>query len=242
MPAYWPEFYLIAFASLILTQVFSRFFSIRLPRVLRGVWLERGKLILLSNPKAMPRILPTFAAVVIVGVCIAFNTMRYPIVWKMVGPQAVSASSENSDPTAEVASSATPAPPAPASVAPSLAAASPVPPAPQSMPTEMAESAQPEPAPIVLPKEELAAAEIKNDTGIKSISDSVSQEKAVESRAEEESSDTLVPVAKESESADVRPENIRRLPPVDPETTPSNQVNNADYPSSSYPIYPSTGM
>jgi hypothetical protein len=54
----------------------------------------------------MPRILPTFAAVIIVGVCIAFNTMRYPVVWEMVGPGASASLSEKNAPPADAASSA----------------------------------------------------------------------------------------------------------------------------------------
>jgi hypothetical protein len=189
----------------------------------------------------MPRILPTFAAIAIVGVCIAFNTMRYPIVWEMAGPGGQAARSEKSAPAAEVASSAKAASSAPADQ-------NPLPPPNDSpkddSPSAIAESekpAAPQAIPISLPKEE--------PTTAGEMPDAERSEKADREKAPPEDENLvepprrLVPVAADPISAGALSnglDEIRRLPPVAAESaSPAGRVT-AEYPPAAIPIYPST--
>ena len=58
----------------------------------------REMFLILGN--TMPKILPTFAAIAVIGICIAVNTARYPIVWEMVDPNGQLSFSAQSDPAA----------------------------------------------------------------------------------------------------------------------------------------------
>ena len=190
----------------------------------------------------MPRILPTFAAIAIVGVCIALNTMRYPIVWEMVGPGAQSSLSEKNlaaeevSPSAKAASSSTAAqnPPQSPTAAPTTD--------PQSIARESEKPALPQAIPISLPKEEPAANDAKPYAE--------KTEKAVNTGASAgdenlvEPPRRLVPVAKDAMSAELpgaRSDEIRRLPPVEAEVASPADRYAAEYPNGAIPIYPSTG-
>jgi hypothetical protein len=196
----------------------------------------------IHRKKAMPRILPTFAAVIIVGVCIAINTMRYPIVWQMVGPTAQVSLSEKVAPAAEV--------PAPAkAVASSTAAEKPpetpsVPPKTDSPWTgeEREKPALPAAVPIALAPEEVASVDVKRNVekAAKPETDKVppSEENLVEPPRR------LVPVASDPFSAGAplpRAEEIGRLPPVEAEVAFPAERYTAEYTQAGVPIYPSTG-
>ena len=43
---------------------------------------------IITGNNAMPKILPAFVALAVIAFSIGFNTVRYPIVWEMVGPSA----------------------------------------------------------------------------------------------------------------------------------------------------------
>lgn len=194
----------------------------------------------------MPRILPTFAAVIIVGVCIAFNTMRYPIVWDMVGLGGTTAHGEKEAPAAEaalVAGTASSEKPAPSSVAVQDAPkSSEVPPkADPPEPAKVEEKpAAPKAVPISLPKEEFAAVDLKQDAEKKEKAENNQQaeEKLVEPPRR------LVPVASDPISAgapDIPQDEIVRLPPLEMEDPLPAARLAVDSPNSPIPIYPSTG-
>jgi hypothetical protein len=186
----------------------------------------------------MPRILPTIAAVIVVGICIAVNTMRYPIVWQMVGPNARTAVPEN------IALSADTARPASAE-SPTLAGGESVKPLAGLDPPTNKESdkASLGPAvPIALRQEEAAPVETneKDPAAEKAETDNSSD-------AEKdliEPSRPLVPVASDPifvGAALPQGEEIRRLPPVEMEVAFPADRYTAEYPPATVPIYPSTG-
>jgi hypothetical protein len=190
----------------------------------------------------MPRILPTFAAVIIVGVCIAFNTMRYPIVWQMVGPNAQVSLSEKEASAAEVSS--------PIKTASSSTAAekSPEPPsAPLKMDSpsiteEREKPASPAAVPIALAPEEFAAAEVKRDVAKTGKTETDKAPPAEESLVEPPR--RLAPVASDPFSAGApmpRAEEIGRLPPVEADVAFPAERYTAEYPQAGIPLYPSTG-
>jgi hypothetical protein len=203
----------------------------------------------------MPRILPTFAAIAIVGVCIAFNTMRYPIVWKMVGPNSQASLSDKNAPVAEVASSAkvessassapNPSPTPEAKPADKIAdeiktsatiSADP----PRENPVEKADV--PKAIPISLPKDELATGDplqgVDKSEKVENSNPTASSENLINSPGR------LVPVAKDAISAGVlvtRMDEVRRLPPLETQVAYPANRNADEFSQSAIPIYPSTG-
>jgi hypothetical protein len=189
----------------------------------------------------MPRILPTFAAIAVIGVCIAFNTARYPIVWEMVGPNAQLSLSEKNAPAADVASSAQ---------AESLASTTQNTPqtpnsTPKADPPSLAKKSKKHAVskmiPISLPKEELVAADAKRDADKAEKAES-NGTPAVEDNLVEPPK-RLVPVANDALAATQGTfvGEIRRLPPVEAEAAYPAGVYAGEYPYSAMPIYPSTG-
>lgn len=186
----------------------------------------------------MPKILPTFAAIAIIGVCIAINTARYPIVWEMVGPNGQLAFSEKTEPSTTPSQNPVQPPETMCEKSVEIAKASPpkqadvTPPAPKAVP-------------VALPKEEPAVVDNKQDAD-KAISTEPSagigfsgeEEKLVEPPRR------LVPVAKGNFLADAVGNmlEIRRLPPLDAENSGSSNICAADRSSSTITIYPSTGQ
>jgi hypothetical protein len=192
----------------------------------------------------MPRILPTFAAIAIVGVCIAFNTMRYPIVWEMVGPNAQLSLSENNAPAAEVATSAKAASSSPTAPKPPKKQAKKHTPKTDSpsIAIESEKPAVPKAIPISLPKEALAADDAKRDA-----EKTEKAENNIVPAGDEnlvEPPRRLVPVAADAISAGAlgTSDEIRRLPPVEAEFALPADRYAAEYPSAAIPIYPSTGQ
>jgi hypothetical protein len=190
----------------------------------------------------MPRILPTFAAIAIVGVCIAFNTMRYPIVWEMVGPNVQVSSSEKNAPAAEASSSA--------KAASSSFAAQNNPPTPNlpadseppSLVKESEKPAFPQAIPISLPIEEHAAGNAKQAGEKVDKPENHNAPAADENLVEPPR--RLVPVARDAISAEApgtRQDEIRRLPPVEAEVAFPADRYASEYPRGAIPIYPSTG-
>ncbi|MCC6126428.1 MAG: hypothetical protein IT426_15830 [Pirellulales bacterium] len=189
----------------------------------------------------MPRILPTFAAIAIVGACIAFNTMQYPIVWEMVGPGGQAARSEKNAPAAEVVSSA--------KAASSVSAdRNPLPPNaspefdPSSTAKESEKPAVPQAIPISMPKEEPATADAPGDA------EQAAKAEHEKAPAEDENlvepPRRLVPVAADAISAgalSIGLDEIRRLPPVEAQPASPADRYAAEYPPAAIPIYPSTG-
>jgi hypothetical protein len=185
----------------------------------------------------MPRILPTIAAVIVVGVCIAINTMRYPIVWQMVGPNASPSAMENS---ALSADSARPA----GAASPAVAPGEPREPLISRDPVAGKENdkASLGPAvPIALRQEETAPAETNEKVAA---TESAGAEKSAD--GEEElvvPSRPLVPVTSDPIPGTPlqRGADICRLPPVEMEIAFPAERYTADYPPATVPIYPSTG-
>jgi hypothetical protein len=233
--------YPIVLAIHSLPHEFFRLAFICLPRTRHGVWLERG-ISFHPRGKAMPRILPTFAAIAIVGVCIAFNTMRYPIVWEMVGPNAQASLSEKNAPAAEASSSAKAASSSSAAQNAPPASNLPADPDPPSLAKDSTTPACPKAIPISLPKEEHAAGDAKQ------ASEKVEKpENHIAPAADEklvEPPRRLVPVARDAFSAGAsgaQPDEIRRLPPVEAEVAFPADRYASEYPRGAIPIYPSTG-
>ena len=201
--------------------------------------------------KAMPKILPTFAAIAVIGICIAVNTARYPIVWEMVGPNGQLSFSEKSDPTANNAAMDSSVK---TESSTSAAANSPQPPeTKREKPVELAEtpstkedmkSPLPKAVPVALPAEEPPANDMKKDA--ESAKKSESPESNVTPTEEVklvEPPRPLVPVVKGSLIADLSGalHEVRRLPPLDAEMAVPNGGYAVENLSSSIPIYPSTG-
>ncbi len=190
----------------------------------------------------MPRILPTFAAIAIVGVCIAYNTMRYPIVWEMVGPGAQMSLSEKNAPAAETAS---PVKAATSSSAAQMDSPSPNPPAksnPPPLASDTEKNALPKAIPISLPQEELAAEAVGQTT------EKAKKAETGHAPAEDENlvepPRRLVPVAGDAFSAGMpgsHSDEICRLPPVEAAVAYPAERYAAEYPPGAIPIYPSTG-
>jgi hypothetical protein len=208
----------------------------------------------------MPRIFPTFAAMVIIGVCIAFNTARYPIVWEMTGPDAKISSAEKSSSPAEDAPSAKTdslmKADSSAKAVSSVAAAPLASPSPDisSKAEDAIENKKPslpKAEPIPLPKEEIAGTEEKQpaETEEKHIAEKVDQNKTRDLLEETENSAEslrpLVPVANsrlEAGQPEDSPNNIRRLPPIEAVVAYPAERYAAEYPGEVIPIYPSTGQ
>ena len=214
----------------------------------------------------MPRILPTFAAIAVIGVCIAFNTARYPIIWEMVGPNAELPLSEKCAPAIEVASSAKAAssstaaqnPPQTPDASPAVGIAGekktpapiqtdPQPETPggqavsQSVAKENDKPGLLKVVPISLTREELAANDAKRDAEKAEKAESNGAPAAEDNLVEPPK--RLVPVANDAFAAAQGTflGEIRRLPPVEYEIAyPAGRYAD-EYPNSAIPIYPSTG-
>jgi hypothetical protein len=206
-----------------------------------------------NEDQAMPKILPTFAAIAIIGVCIAFNTVRYPIVWEMTGPNAQPPLSENhmlaadDARTAKTISPATMAqnPAQPASAPPVTEVA-----AEKIIPTQVQSEPPPErPAltqavPISLPSAELAATDAKKADEKPEPMEKVENISVPPGENFVPPPARLVPVSGDRSAVISQGANsgeVRRLPPVEVDVALPADRYAAEYPPTAFPIYPSTG-
>jgi hypothetical protein len=201
----------------------------------------------------MPKILPTFAAIAIIGVCIAYNTIRYPVVWEMTGPNVPQATTEY-QPLPEVArpeqtASTTPPTqnvepsPAPTPATEVTFAKSDAPPAASDLPPQSTLLTQA--VPISLPATDVAAGDTKPANEKVEVAEKTQQPEAAKPSPDDDfvrPPARLVPVSGDrfSVTTSGNPGEVRRLPPVELETAPAAPYA-SEYSSTAIPIYPSTG-
>jgi hypothetical protein len=187
----------------------------------------------------MPKILPLIGALLTIAAAIGWNTIRYPVVWEMVGPAA------DSSPLASAA-------------APSAAA--------QPAQTNQEEPALPE-TPKTGPEPAVAAAEPPSPPALAEAKDDAAAEKRgagcqpAHPDAEEKKPLAVIPASCGTTKTDSQPAppdevkanaaspgaddqpaspDVRRLPPLDAEVPPPSNANSAALPAGAIPIYPQT--
>ncbi len=173
----------------------------------------------------MPRSAAAILGLALVALSIGFNTVRYPMVWDMVGPARATEK--------EVSSSPRPKEPA---------SHSPAPPSRKAPPPRTAEPIAVKPAPVAAKK----SVEKPRPSAAKPDGGTAAQDKKP-AAAEPKPEKQLVPVTQVSLAS--APANgatigtvIRRLPPVEP--TDPNAANRANTlpAGGTIPVYPTTGI
>ena len=188
----------------------------------------------------MPRSAATIFGLALAAISIGFNTVRYPLVWEMIGPARAGEKA--------VLSSASSAPAEPASHSPTPPPRAAPPPRP-APPPRKAEPIAVKPAPVVAQKSvakkpQPAAASPKNGEAAAGQKPAANKQvAAVPPKPQKQ----LVPVTQVSLSnapADAATVDtvIRRLPPVEPTDANAPSRSIPPTPDGSIPIYPTTGI
>lgn len=199
----------------------------------------------------MPRTAATIVGLVLVACSIGFNTSRYPIVWRMTGPSAVTASEPAAAPPTTPASDK---PTEPAKPAEPVKPVEPVKPIEPVKPVEPIKEKPVAPVPPAKEEAKLSpdAKDKKDATAKPSPKPQADQPKVDQPKAKRfslvstQSDKPLTPVPRvisvERMLGEPDPAaSVCRLPPVDP-NVPSPARDTSPLPGGAIPIYPRTGI
>jgi len=187
----------------------------------------------------MPRSAATIFGLALAAISIGFNTVRYPLVWEMIGPARAGEKVLSSAPSALAEPASHPPTPPPRAAPPPRPA----------LPPRKAEPIAVKPAPVVAQKS-VAKKPQPAAPGPESGQAAADKKPAASPKvaaAEPKPQKRLVPVTQVSRSnapADTATVGtvIRRLPPVEPVDPNATNGNAAPTPDGSIPVYPTTGI